>query len=112
METLTSPDTNTVPSPLTKDAAYWLGTPELDKQIIREIYRSLVLLNADIWILGIVNSWKSTIPARTTLAHLQRWNQKTAQRLQDRILSFENVAHADYIPAEDAKIAVRQFEMK
>jgi hypothetical protein len=94
----------------TEQEAYWPGTPEQDTAIRQELYRALVLLDAGSGLLGIVNSWKNTMPAGITLAHLRDWNWETALRSRDRIGHFESVFAVDRSQVADGQTLLQESQ--
>jgi hypothetical protein len=59
--------------------------PVLNRQIVDEIYRSLVLLGAGSDLLGTVGSWGDSLPDQDVLANLKGWNSATTKELTQRI---------------------------
>jgi hypothetical protein len=58
---------------------------EINREIVRELYRSLVLLGADNDLLGTVGSWGDSLPDEDVLANLQGWNEATLSEARQRI---------------------------
>ena len=90
---------------------FWLGTPEQDAAIIKEIYKALISLGADSWLAGTVNSWKSTMPAAPTLVELRRWNAYYIETLRNRIRHYETVYPPDCSPVEDGQTSQSQSQI-
>ena len=59
------------------------------REIIREVYRSLALLGADHELLGSVGSWGDSLPETDVLDGLQAWNQATLGQIKGRIECYE-----------------------
>jgi len=57
----------------------------MDREIILEIYRSLVLLGADFKLLSAVGSWKDSLPDNDVLQNIKGWNAVTLSELKERI---------------------------
>lgn len=62
---------------------------EVKREIVLELYRSLVLLGAQGDLLGTVGSWGDTLPDEDVLAGLRAWNDGALATLKDRIKHFE-----------------------
>ena len=60
-----------------------------NREIVSEIYRSLVLLGAESDLLGVVGSWGDSLPEQDVLADLKGWNEATAKQLKQRIEHYE-----------------------
>jgi hypothetical protein len=67
-----------------------------NRQIVSELYRSLVLLGADNGLLGTVGSWGESLPDEDVLANLKAWNEGTLKETTGRIehygMSFHHPA--------------------
>lgn len=61
----------------------------IQKEIVSEIYRALVLLGADNGLLGAVGSWGDSLPEADVLADLRAWNEATQSEIKDRIGHYE-----------------------
>jgi hypothetical protein len=61
----------------------------MDRQIILELYRSLVLLGADFNLLSTIGSWKDSLPNNIVLYDIKRWNETTLSELKERIEHYE-----------------------
>jgi hypothetical protein len=60
-----------------------------NREIVQEIYRTLVLLGADSGLLGTVGSWGDSLPDSDVLENLRAWNSTTAQEIIGRIEHYE-----------------------
>lgn len=80
------------------------GNFHLNRKIVLELYRSLVLLGAESDLLGTVGSWGDTLPDEDVLAGLQQWNADTLNTLRGRIEHFEISSH----PSEHSRVLVGQ----
>ena len=47
-----------------------------NREIINELYKTLVLLGADNALLGTIGSWGDSLPEADVLANLQGWNER------------------------------------
>jgi hypothetical protein len=56
-----------------------------NREIISELYKTLVLLGADNSLLGTIGSWGDSLPDSDVLANLQGWNQETLRETRERI---------------------------
>jgi len=63
--------------------------PQATREIIGELYRTLVLLGADSEILGTVGSWRDCLPDTEVLSGLRAWNQATTEEIKARIEHYE-----------------------
>ncbi len=61
----------------------------MDRQIILELYRSLVLLGADFNLLSTIGSWKDSLPNNIVLHEIKSWNEATLSELKERIEHYE-----------------------
>ena len=57
----------------------------MERQIILELYRTLVLLGADFSLLGTVASWKDSLPDENVLSGLRAINEAMLTELKGRI---------------------------
>ena len=64
-----------------------------NREIIEELYRTLVLLGADDGLLGTVGSWGDSLPDKDVLAGLRGWNQATLKETTARIKHCEMTFH-------------------
>jgi len=64
----------------------------IDREIINQIYSALVLLGAEADLLGVVGSWKDSLPDQYVLDGLKEWNAATARELRARIEHGEIMA--------------------
>jgi hypothetical protein len=60
-----------------------------NREIVSEIYRTLVLLGADHALLGTIGSWGDSLPESDVLANLREWNQDTLKEITARIEHYE-----------------------
>ena len=68
---------------------FWRDAPSImERTIIRELHKALILLGADNCLLGTVNSWKKSLPDEMVLSSIQHWNEVTAEKLQERIEDY------------------------
>ena len=58
---------------------------QLNREIVGELYRTLVLLGADNGLLGTVGSWGESLPDDDVLANLKGWNDATLKEFTERI---------------------------
>ena len=63
-----------------------MSTP--NREIVGELYRTLVLLGADNGLLGTVGSW-GQLPDEDVIANLKGWNGATLKELTGRIEHYE-----------------------
>ena len=61
----------------------------MDKVIISELHRALILLGADSTLLGTVNSWKTSLPDDMVLSGIRHWNEISAEKLQQRLEDYQ-----------------------
>jgi hypothetical protein len=61
----------------------------MDRIIISELHRSLILLGADSSLLEIVKSWKSSLPDDMVLSSIQHWNAVAHEKLQQRLEAYQ-----------------------
>jgi hypothetical protein len=59
--------------------------PQPNREIVCEIYRTLVLLGADHTLLGTVGSWGDSLPESDVLANLIGWNLETYKEIAARV---------------------------
>lgn len=72
-----------------------------NQEIVRELYRSLVLLGADHALLGTVGSWGDSLSESEVLANLKGWNQETLKEIAARIEHYEiSCSRPAYSPVE------------
>jgi hypothetical protein len=65
----------------------------LHRQIVNELYRTLVLLGADHGLLGTVASWGEELPDEDVVANLQAWNYATEEEIKQRIEHYGISSH-------------------
>jgi hypothetical protein len=63
------------------------------REIISELYRTLVLLGADNGLLGIVGSWRANLSVKDVLHGLKAWNEASAAEIKERIGHYEISCH-------------------
>lgn len=56
-----------------------------DRRIVREVYRTAVLLGAGSDLLTVIGSWGDSLPDDEVLAGLAAWNEATAAEVKARI---------------------------
>ncbi len=61
----------------------------MNREIIGELYRSLVLLGADNGLLGTIGSWGDSLPEKDVLSGLRTWNEGTLTEIKERIAHYE-----------------------
>ncbi len=61
----------------------------LNREVLNELYRSLVLLGADNDLCGTVGSWGTSLPDEDVLANLKSWNEATLKETRQRIEHYE-----------------------
>jgi hypothetical protein len=66
-----------------------MQTQTLNRDVVNELYRTLVLLGADNDLLGTVGSWGNSLPDEDVLANLQGWNEATLTETKQRIEHYE-----------------------
>lgn len=74
----------------------------MNREIVLELYRALILLNAPGELLATVGSWGSTMPDEDTLAHLKGWNEAALDGLKNRIIHYA-LGRPDMQPDTPAK---------
>lgn len=57
----------------------------VNREIVNEVYRALVLLGADSDLLGTIGSWGDSLPESDVLANLKGWNHATQKEITQRI---------------------------
>ena len=62
---------------------------ELKREIVNELYRTLVILGADNGLLGTVGSWGDSLPEENVLSGLKAWNQAMLTEVKARIEHYE-----------------------
>ncbi len=71
-----------------------------DRRIVGEIYRSLVLLGAEMDLLSLIGSWGDSLSDADVLPMLRHWNEATATELRGRIEHYDTSApRSDCTPA-------------
>jgi len=60
-----------------------------NREIVHELYRTLVLLGAGSDLLGTVGSWGDSLPEGDVLANLKGWNEATLKEVRQRIEHYE-----------------------
>jgi hypothetical protein len=60
-----------------------------DRQIVLELYRAVVLLGGQSDLLGVIGSWKDSLPNDDVLAGLKAWNAAERDGLRRRIEHYE-----------------------
>jgi hypothetical protein len=69
----------------------------VNREVVGELYRALVLLGADNDLLGTVGSWGDSLPEQDVLANLKGWNEVTLKEVTQRIehygMSFPRLAY-------------------
>ena len=61
----------------------------MNREIILELYRTLLLLGADHQLLGTVGSWADGLDETEVLSNLTAWNEATSRELKYRTESAE-----------------------
>lgn len=61
----------------------------MDRTIISELHRTLILLGADCTLLGTVHSWKKSLPDNMVLSGLRHWNEVAVEKLQQRLEGYQ-----------------------
>ena len=61
----------------------------IQREIIGELYRALVLLGADSGLLGAVGSWGDSLPEKDVLSNLRAWNEASLAEIKERIAHYE-----------------------
>lgn len=78
----------------------------LNREIVQELYKSLVLLGADNGLLGTVGSWGDSLSDEDVLANLRAWNNATALEITQRIGHYESSSRRPaYIRGEERRTA-------
>jgi hypothetical protein len=77
----------------------------LHREIVEELYRSLVLLGAQSDLLGTVGSWGDSLPDHAVLSGLRCWNHAMFQEIKQRIEHYEISGDGDYNRVEFQKNA-------
>ena len=57
----------------------------INREVVSEIYRALVLLGAEADLLGTVGSWGDSLSEEDVLSGLRCWNQATLKEIKGRI---------------------------
>jgi hypothetical protein len=71
----------------------------ISREVVNELYRSLVLLGADNDLCGTVGSWGTSLPEEDVLANLKSWNEATLKETRQRIEHYEtSCLHPAYSP--------------
>lgn len=78
----------------------------VNRELIGELYRTLVLLGADNGLLGTIGSWGDSLPDQDVLANLKTWNETTLKEITQRIEHYEMSSRH---PAYSQGGAVRTF---
>lgn len=80
----------------------------VNREVVGELYRALVLLGADNDLLGTVGSWGNSLPDEDILANLKGWNEETLKEITQRIEHYGmSSLHPAYSRVEAERI-VRQ----
>jgi hypothetical protein len=66
-----------------------MSNDNTNREIVQELYRTLVLLGADNGLLGTVGSWGDSLPDEDVLENLRAWNDATLQEITQRIEHYE-----------------------
>jgi len=61
----------------------------VNRQIVGELYRALVLLGASSDLLGTIGSWGDSLPEADVLANLKGWNREAKRELKERTEHYE-----------------------
>ena len=61
----------------------------IQRLVVLEIYRSLVLLGADSLLLGVVGSWGDSLPESEVMDGIRCWNEERLELLKQRIGHYE-----------------------
>jgi hypothetical protein len=78
-----------------------MQTQNINREVVGELYRALVLLGADNDLLGTVGSWGRELPDEDVLANLKGWNEVTLKEITQRIEHYETASRRPvYIPVE------------
>lgn len=79
---------------------------DVNREIVSEIYRSLVLLGAESDLLSVIGSWGDTLPEPEILSSLKGWNESTLIEIKARIEHYEATSpHPSRTLGEDRRIA-------
>lgn len=77
-----------------------------NREIVQELYRTLVLLGADNGLLGTVGSWGDSLSDEDVLENLRAWNDATMQEIKQRIEHYESSSlRPAYIRGEERRTA-------
>lgn len=66
-----------------------MSQPALNREIVLELYRSLVLLGAQSDLLSTVGSWGDSLPDDTVLSDIKAWNAGQLKEVSGRIEHYE-----------------------
>lgn len=78
----------------------------LDREIIGELYRTLVLLGAENDLLGTLGSWKDSLPEQDVLSGLRAWNEGQLAKIKACIEHYEiSCPRSDCTPDAVPKIS-------
>lgn len=77
-----------------------------NRQIVIELYRSLVLLGADNGLLGTIGSWGDSLSESDVLSGIRTWNEATLREVRERIEHYEiSCPRPAYSQVEPARIS-------
>jgi hypothetical protein len=62
-----------------------MESQNVNREVVGELYRTLVLLGADNDLLGTIGSWGGSLPDSDVLANLKGWNEETLKEITQRI---------------------------
>ena len=65
----------------------------VNREVVSELYRALVLLGANNDLLGTVGSWGDSLPDPDVLANLKGWNEETLKEITRRIEHYGMSSH-------------------
>jgi hypothetical protein len=83
----------------------------MNREIIGEIYRALVLLGADNGLLGTVGSWRDSLPDEDVLCGLKAWNRATVAEIKARIGHYEvSYPHTGYTPGAAPRTSAEELD--